>query len=43
MALSETRSAVVMELAEEFLERYRKGERPGLKEYVDRRRTELGD
>jgi WD40 repeat protein/tetratricopeptide (TPR) repeat protein len=41
MALSETRSAVVMELAEEFLERYRKGERPGLKEYVDRH-PELG-
>ena len=36
MSESETRSAVVLELAEEFLERYRKGERPALKEYVDR-------
>jgi len=30
-------SAVVLELAEEFLERYRRGERPPLKEYIDRR------
>src|SRR5262249_47265235 len=29
-------SAIVLELAEEFLGRYRKGERPSLKEYVDR-------
>ncbi len=36
MSTSESRSAVVLELAEEFLERYRKGERPGLKEYVER-------
>ena len=36
MSTSESRSAVVLELAEEFLERYRKGERPALKEYVDR-------
>jgi WD40 repeat protein/serine/threonine protein kinase len=33
---SESRSALVMELAEEFLKRYRKGERPSLKEYADR-------
>jgi hypothetical protein len=36
MSTSEARSAIVMELAEEFLERYRKGERPGLKDYADR-------
>src|SRR5262245_53051731 len=30
-------SEVVLELAEEFLERYRHGERPPLQEYVDRR------
>jgi hypothetical protein len=36
MSASEARSEIVMKLAEEFLERYRKGERPGLKEYVDR-------
>ena len=36
MSASEARSEIVMELAEEFLERYRKGERPGLKEYADR-------
>ncbi len=36
MSLSEERSALVMELAEEFIERYRKGERPPLKEYIDR-------
>src|SRR5262245_65675979 len=29
-------SDIVLELAEEFLERYRKGERPSLKEYIDR-------
>src|SRR3984957_15842421 len=36
MSESESRSAVVLELAEEFLERYRLGERPSLKEYIDR-------
>src|SRR5262245_1528477 len=36
MSESEARSAVVLELAEEFLERYRRGERPPLKEYIDR-------
>src|SRR4051794_32416715 len=36
MSLSESTSAVVLELAEEFLDRYRRGERPGLKEYTDR-------
>ena len=33
---------VVLELAEEFLERYRQGERPALKEYIDRH-PELAD
>src|SRR5262245_12353526 len=36
MSESESRSAVVLELAEEFLARYRRGERPALKEYIDR-------
>jgi hypothetical protein len=36
MSLSEERSALVMELAEEFLDRYRKGERPSFREYIDR-------
>ncbi len=36
MESSESRSAVVLELAEEFLDRYRHGQRPSLKEYVDR-------
>src|SRR5437588_9020844 len=36
MSDSESRSELVLELAEEFLERYRKGERPPLKEYIDR-------
>ena len=36
MSASESRSAVVLELAEEFLERYRQGQRPSLKEYIDR-------
>ncbi len=36
MSTSEARSEIVLELAEEFLERYRNGEQPGLKEYVDR-------
>ena len=35
MSTSESRSAVVLELAEEFLERYRKGERPALKDYIE--------
>jgi hypothetical protein len=33
---SGSRSGLVMELAEQFLDRYRQGERPALKEYVDR-------
>jgi hypothetical protein len=36
MSESEARSERVVELAEEFLDRYRKGERPPLKEYIDR-------
>ncbi|HTU91568.1 MAG TPA: protein kinase [Gemmataceae bacterium] len=36
MSASESRSLVVLELAEEFLERYRQGQRPSLKEYIDR-------
>lgn len=36
MSASESRSAMVLELAEEFLERYRRGQRPSLKEYIDR-------
>jgi hypothetical protein len=36
MSTSESRSAVVLQLAEEFLERYRQGQRPSLKEYIDR-------
>jgi hypothetical protein len=39
---SGSRSAVVLELAEEFLDRYRKGERPPLKEYTDQH-PELAD
>jgi serine/threonine protein kinase/Tfp pilus assembly protein PilF len=34
MSSAESKSAVVLELAEEFLDRYRRGERPALKEYV---------
>jgi hypothetical protein len=34
---SESRSGLVLELAEEFLDRYRAGERPALKDYIDRR------
>ena len=41
MSESESPSGLVLELAEEFLERYRRGERPPLKEYVDRH-PELG-
>jgi WD40 repeat protein/serine/threonine protein kinase len=36
MSASGSRSAVVLDLAEEFLRRYRQGERPSLKEYIDR-------
>ena len=36
MSTSEPQSEIVLELAEEFLERYRRGERPPLKEYIDR-------
>jgi hypothetical protein len=36
MSTSESRSELVIEMAEEFLERYRQGQRPPLKEYVDR-------
>ncbi len=36
MSDSEVKSGLVLELAEEFLERYRKGERPLLREYTDR-------
>ncbi len=36
MSSSESHSALVLELAEEFLERYRQGQRPSLKEYADR-------
>src|SRR6187549_1102650 len=36
MSDSESSSGLVLELAEEFLERYRKGERPSLREYVNR-------
>ncbi len=33
---SDSGSSRVLELAEEFLDRYRAGERPSLKEYIDR-------
>jgi serine/threonine protein kinase len=36
MSESGTRSARVIELAEEFLERHRRGERPTLRDYIDR-------
>src|SRR5438552_18044782 len=36
MSSAGSRSGVVLALAEEFLDRYRRGERPALKEYVDR-------
>ncbi len=36
MSLSESHSEIVLELAEQFLERYRQGERPSLKDYIDR-------
>ncbi len=40
---SESRSGVVLELAEEFLSRYRAGERPSLKEYIDRHPSLAGE
>src|SRR5438270_7134853 len=36
MSSSESKAELVLELAEEFLERYRKGQRPPLREYIDR-------
>jgi hypothetical protein len=36
MSASESKSGLVLELAEEFLERYRQGGRPSLKEYIER-------
>src|SRR5438874_11406004 len=36
MSSEASRSGIVLELAEEFLERYRRGERPALREYIDR-------
>src|SRR6266446_4950342 len=36
MSDSDSRSGLVLELAEEFLQRYRKGERPPLREYIER-------
>ena len=36
MDSSESESPIVLELAEEFLDRYRQGQRPALKEYIDR-------
>src|SRR4051794_30514433 len=36
MSTSGSRSGLVLELAEEFLERYGKGQRPSLKEYIER-------
>jgi WD40 repeat protein/serine/threonine protein kinase len=36
MSASESRSALVLALAEEFLQRYRQGQRPSLKEYIDK-------
>jgi hypothetical protein len=36
MSASGSHSEVVLALAEEFLQRYRQGERPSLKEYIDR-------
>jgi len=42
MSLSESRSGLVLELAEEFLERYRKGQRPPLLEYI-KRHPDLAD
>src|SRR5262249_21298796 len=36
MSKTGTKSEVVLALAEEFLDRYRQGERPSLREYIDR-------
>src|SRR5262245_41429090 len=36
MSSTNSRSEVVLALAEEFLDRYRRGERPALQEYIDR-------
>jgi serine/threonine protein kinase/formylglycine-generating enzyme required for sulfatase activity len=36
MSASESKSGLVLQLVGEFLERYRQGERPSLKEYIDR-------
>jgi WD40 repeat protein len=36
MSTSDARSEVVLELAQEFLQRYRNGERPGIQEFVNR-------
>ena len=36
MSTPGSQSGIVLELAEEFLERYRQGQRPSLKEYADR-------
>ncbi len=36
VSTEDRRAELVLELAEEFLERYRKGERPPLREYVDK-------
>ncbi len=36
MAADESKSELVLHLAEEFIERHRKGERPGLREYLDK-------
>ena len=38
----ESRSGLVLELAEEFLDRYRAGQRPPLREYIERH-PELAD
>jgi serine/threonine protein kinase/Flp pilus assembly protein TadD len=43
MSTSGSRSGLVLELAEEFLERYRRGERPSLKEYIDRHPSLAGE
>src|SRR5262245_28190346 len=42
MSESEERSARVLELAEEFVERHRSGETPSIEEYIDRH-PELAD
>jgi hypothetical protein len=36
MSKTGTKSEVVLALAEQFLKRYRQGERPSLREYIDR-------